>query len=109
VTISNGEVFDLDRPLIVGRKPRSPRFAGNEVPRLVAVSGPHQDISRSHLKIELEDWSVMVNDMGSTNGTLLHRLGQPDRRLQGTEQVVAASGDVFDLGDGITVTITDLS
>jgi hypothetical protein len=107
--VSNGERVPLDRPVIVGRRPKAPRFTNDDMPRLVAVAGPQQDISRSHLKVDLEDWSVLVTDLGSTNGTVLRRAGQPDRRLQGPEQVVAQAGDVFDLGDGVTVTVVELA
>jgi hypothetical protein len=109
ILLSTGERIVLDRPVIIGRKPRSPRFSNQDVPRLVSVNGPHQDISRSHLKIELEDWSVMVSDMGSTNGTTLRRPGLPERRLQGPEPVVAQVGDVYDMGDGVTMTVEELA
>ncbi|MDR1078590.1 MAG: FHA domain-containing protein [Propionibacteriaceae bacterium] len=109
IALSNGERYPLDQPVIIGRKPRSPRFSNQDVPRLIAVNGPRQDISRSHLKIALEDWSVMVSDLGSTNGTVLRRAGQPDRRLQAAEQVVAQTGDLYDLGDGVTVSIEELA
>jgi hypothetical protein len=109
LALSTGERIPLDRPVIIGRKPRAPRFSNQDVPRLVTVDSPQQDISRSHLKIDLEDWSVLVSDLGSTNGTVLKRPGQPDRRLQGPEQVVAQAGDVYDLGDGITVQVVSLT
>ncbi|MDR0960799.1 MAG: FHA domain-containing protein [Propionibacteriaceae bacterium] len=108
-SLGTTERYPLDRPVVLGRKPRSTRFSVNDVPRLIAVNGPRQDISRSHLRIDLEDWSVIASDLGSTNGTVLRRPGQPDRRLQAPEQVVAQAGDVYDLGDGVTVAIVELA
>ena len=105
VTISTGEVVELDRPLVVGRRPRSKRFSDGSVPHLLTVPSPSQDISRSHLAIELQDWSVLASDLGTTNGTILKRAGLPDRRLAPKEQVLVKDGDTFDLGDGILVTV----
>jgi hypothetical protein len=106
--LSTAVAFDLDRPLVIGRRPRSARFSSTAVPRLVTVLSPSQDISRSHLMVELEDWSVLVSDLGTTNGTVLRRAGFPDRRLQSKENVLAKNGDVFELGDGVTVTFRGL-
>ncbi|MDR2348510.1 MAG: FHA domain-containing protein [Bifidobacteriaceae bacterium] len=106
--LSNGEQFPLDRSLVVGRKPRSPRFAPGDEPRLVALGDDYQDISRSHVLIALDDWSVTVHDLGSTNGTWLKRVGQPDRRLGESDPVLAESGDVYDIGDGLTITLAGL-
>ncbi|MCL2786945.1 MAG: FHA domain-containing protein [Micrococcales bacterium] len=98
---STGQAHSLDHSLIIGRKPRSARFTSGSVPVLVTVASPSQDISRTHLMVELADWSVHVVDLGATNGTILRRKGQRDRRLQPRESVLAVSGDVYDLGDGV--------
>ncbi|MDR1825363.1 MAG: FHA domain-containing protein [Bifidobacteriaceae bacterium] len=106
--ISTGELIELDRPAVIGRRPRSTKFGPGQVPQLITVPSPNQDISRSHLEIDLEDWSVLVKDMGTTNGTILKRPGQPDRRLHPGEQVLAQNGDTFDIGDGVLVTVGSL-
>jgi hypothetical protein len=107
--VNPGERYELNQPMVLGRKPRSARFDPLNAPILVTVPSPSQDISRSHLGIELEDWSVLVVDLDATNGTILRRPGMPDRRLQPREQVLAKNGDVYDLGDGVTVTIGGLA
>ncbi|BDZ41258.1 hypothetical protein GCM10025865_05570 [Paraoerskovia sediminicola] len=71
----------------------------------MTVESPEQDISRSHVEIRLEGWHVLVDDLGTTNGTVLHRPGQPPRRLQPGVPEIASSGDVVDLGDGVTLTL----
>jgi hypothetical protein len=108
VKLSTGEQFELDQPMIFGRRPKATRFSGADVPRIVTLGGDLSDISRSHLRIMLQDWNVLVSDAGSTNGTMLRRPGQPDRRLQTSDEVMAKQGDVFDLGNGITVTVVRL-
>ncbi|MFP3714537.1 FHA domain-containing protein [Puerhibacterium sp. TATVAM-FAB25] len=100
---SAGEVVDLDRTVVVGRRPRAPRTSGGDGARLVTVDSPSQDISRSHVEVRLEGWHVLVSDMATTNGTTLLRPGQPPRRLHPSEGVLVADGDVVDLGDGVTL------
>lgn len=102
--VRGGQVVELDRPVIVGRRPRTNNTSADQMPRLVTVSSPQQDISRSHTAISLEDWHVLVTDLATTNGTTLLRPGQPPRRLHPNEKELVSDGDVVDLGDGVTLT-----
>ncbi|WP_304599233.1 FHA domain-containing protein [Isoptericola sp. BMS4] len=102
--VSDGPRVTLDRPVVVGRRPRSPRAAGDDLPRLITVPSPQQDISRSHLEVRLEGWHVLISDMSTTNGTTLLRAGQPPLRLHPGEPVMVVAQDVVDLGDGVTLT-----
>ncbi|MCK0118047.1 FHA domain-containing protein [Isoptericola sp. S6320L] len=104
MAVSGGPRVALDRPVVVGRRPRSPRAASDDLPRLVTVPSPQQDISRSHLEVRLEGWHVLVSDMSTTNGTTLLRSGQPPLRLHPGEPVLVVASDVVDLGDGVTLT-----
>ncbi|HEX5858842.1 MAG TPA: FHA domain-containing protein [Microbacterium sp.] len=108
IHLSTGEVVALDRTVVIGRRPRSTRVSGTELPHLIAVDSPQQDISRSHVEIRPEADSVIVVDLHTTNGTTLLRAGKEPVRLHPGEQTVVVSGDVIDLGDGITVTFEDL-
>ncbi|MFF3064784.1 FHA domain-containing protein [Oerskovia sp. NPDC057915] len=107
-TLSNGQVVELDRPVVLGRRPRTTRAQSNDLPRLVAVPSPEQDISRSHVEIQLEGWHVLVCDLNTTNGTTLLRPGQPPRRLHPGEPAMVVSHDVVDVGDGVTFTFEGL-
>lgn len=109
IRLSTGQELTLDRPVVVGRKPRVSRVGGASVPRLVSVPSPEQDISRSHLEVRLEGVSVLVVDLGSTNGSTLLRTGQLPVRLHPHEAVLVVDGDVVDLGEGVTLTFEDLA
>jgi hypothetical protein len=98
------QVVELDRPVVVGRRPRTNNASADRTPRLVTVASPEQDISRSHVEVTLEEWHVLVADLATTNGTTLLRPGQPPRRLHPNEKVIVVEGDVVDLGDGATLT-----
>lgn len=108
VRVSTGQVVVLDRTVIIGRRPRSTRASGADLPHLVAVGSPQQDISRSHLEIRPEGDTVVVVDLHTTNGSTLLRPGNDPLRLHPGEQTLVLSGDVVDLGDGVTVTFEDL-
>lgn len=106
--LSSGEVLVLDTPAVLGRSPRVGRVAGGDVPRPVTVPSPTREVSGTHLAIRLEEWHVLVADLGSANGTILRRPGQPPQRLHPREPALVFSGDVVDLGDGVTVAFEGL-
>lgn len=109
VRVSTGQVVELDRTVIIGRRPRATRASGDNMPHLVAVESPEQDISRSHLEIRPEGDSVVVIDLHTTNGSTLLRPGADPVRLHPGEQTLVLSGDVVDLGDGVTVVFEGLT
>jgi hypothetical protein len=108
VRLSSGQVVELERPVVIGRRPRSTRASGAELPTLVAVDSPEGDISRSHVEIRAEGEHVLVTDLATTNGTVLRRVGQDPVRLHPQEPTMVVTGDTLDLGDGVTVTFEDL-
>jgi len=108
VRLSSGQVVELERPVVIGRRPRSTRASGAELPTLIAVDSPEGDISRSHIEIRAEGEHVLVTDLATTNGTVLLRGGQDPVRLHPSEPTMVVTGDVLDLGDGVTVTFEDL-
>lgn len=106
--LSTGVIVPLDRTVVIGRRPRSTRVSGTDLPRLVAVDSPQQDISRSHLELRVEGDTIVATDLQTTNGTVLLRAGTSPTRLHPGEQTVVVPGDVLDLGDGITVDVEGL-
>lgn len=108
IRVSTGQVVELDRTVIIGRRPRSQRASGENLPHLVAVESPQQDISRSHLEVRPDADTVVVIDLHTTNGSTLLRPGADPVRLHPGEQTLVLSGDVVDLGDGVTVAFEGL-
>ena len=108
IRISDGQVVELDTTVIVGRRPRSPRSSGDALPTLIAVDSPEQDISRNHVEIRAEGEHVLVVDLDTTNGSVLLRGGSDPVRLHPSEPTMVVSGDVLDIGDGVTIAFEDL-
>ncbi|MGO4189879.1 FHA domain-containing protein [Pseudarthrobacter sp. TAF60_1] len=106
--VSTGELVDLDQSLVIGRQPSVSRVQGGVMPRLVQVSSPSGDISRSHVEVRLEGWHVMLCDLKATNGTVLVREGQQPRRLAQNEMAILLDGDIAELGDDISLRFEEI-
>ncbi|HEU4849241.1 MAG TPA: FHA domain-containing protein [Terrimesophilobacter sp.] len=105
IRIGSHEPIPLDVPAYIGRRPSSPRITGGRLPRLVMVPSPSREVSSTHLEIRQEGPTVVVTDLGSTNGTVVtNPLGPPVKLRQG-ESVVVVDGSIVDIGDGIRVVI----
>ena len=102
--------LELDRPVLVGRAPAPSEVRGLEdsAPAVLTVPSPGQLISRNHLLIELDEWSVLARNLSESNGTLLLREGEPARKIPSSEPVLLRAGDVLDLGDGQSLAMEDL-
>jgi hypothetical protein len=102
---SDGTTTEVDRAVLIGRAPSAQR-SNSRSPRLMTVPSPGHDISRTHLEVAPEGWTVVVTDLHSTNGTILVRPGGANRQpLPAGEAVPVELGSVVELGDGISVLI----
>jgi predicted component of type VI protein secretion system len=81
-----GQTFMLDRDwLTVGRDPSND----------IVINDPQ--VSRQHMRITRQGQMVVIEDLGSTNGSFANGV-----RLTGPH--VMSNGDVIGLGDGVTLT-----
>lgn len=103
--IRGGEVFDLSRPVLVGRKPSAPRIRRGPEPRLVTVPSPSKEVSSTHLELRMQGAAVVVSDMRSTNGTSVVLPGGRSRTLLRGESAAVPPGSLIALGDGIVIDI----
>jgi hypothetical protein len=105
VVFPDGRSIVLDRPVYVGRSPRSPRITSGLVPELVAVPSPRREVSATHIEIQQEGRAIVVRDLGSTNGTRLSAPGAPPSVLSPGASRVIAAGTRLDLGDDVVLEI----
>ncbi len=110
--VSNGDVVEVDRVVLVGRAPEGRRLSLSEQPALVTVASPLQEISSTHLEVRpgsgADHGSAVVTDLGSTNGTVLVQPGLPPESMQPGNAVQLIPGAVIDLGDGVTIQVTNV-
>ncbi len=110
LVISNGDVVDVDRAVVIGRAPESRRYNDTEQPLLVTVPSPHLEISSTHVEVRpgsgADHGSAVVTDLGSTNGTVLVQPGLGPEDLAPGVPVQLVPGALIDLGDGVTIQVT---
>lgn len=111
LVFSTGDVVDVDRVILAGRAPEARRFASHDQPRLLTLPSPHQEISSTHLEVRpgagADHGMAIVTDLGSTNGTVLMQPGLPAEDLRPGIAVSLVPGAVLDLGDGVTIQVTN--
>lgn len=112
LVFSTGDVVLVDRTVLVGRAPEARRFASHDQPHVVTVSSPQQEISSTHLEIRpgagADHGSAIATDLGSTNGTVLAQPGLEPEELTPGIAVSLIPGAVLDLGDGVTIQVTNV-
>jgi hypothetical protein len=107
--LSVGDVIALDRGVVMGRAPRADAAgpdgyggsAGEERPHVVKLPSADGDVSRTHLRVTLDGWHVLVTDLNSTNGTLVTLPGREPQQLRPGEPMPIKPGTVVTLADGI--------
>jgi FHA domain len=108
--ISNGDVIDVDRAVVIGRAPEARRVNDTEQPKLVTVPSPHLEISSTHIEVRpgsgADHGSAVVTDLGSTNGTVVVQPGLGPEDLSPGVAVQLIPGAIIDLGDGVTIQVT---
>ena len=81
-----GQVFAIDRDVLtLGREPTNP----------IVVNDPQ--VSRQHARIARQGGAIVIEDLGSTNGTFINGM-----RLTGPRALTP--GDVIGLGEAVTLT-----
>jgi hypothetical protein len=95
----------LDTPVIFGRNPSLPRVAQSVAPLLITVASPYALVSSSHVSLVQEGDTVVVTDLGSTNGTFLGIPGRAWQRMRAHESFVVLPGALLDIGDGNIIEI----
>ncbi len=100
--IEGGETIAINGTIVAGRNPKTTALKSAGPPRLVALPYPH--VSSNHFALVLEGWTLLVQDLNSSNGTFLRRHGKQPVKLPNTP-VPLTAGDLIDLGKGIFVSL----
>ena len=110
VVSSAGQSLELSGPVLVGRDPTAGdvRTCTGMPPSIMSVPSPEHLISRNHVLIDVDEWSVLAQDLSNANGTVLIREGAAPIRLSRTEPALLRSGDILDLGDGQSLILENL-
>ena len=66
LTFDDGQVVVLNQGCVLGRTPNADEHEGSTT---IPLDG--KKISRQHAAVILDGWNVLVDDLGSTNGTIV--------------------------------------
>jgi hypothetical protein len=109
VRLPDGGEVRLDTIVHLGRRPRPPRIQSAVPPRLITVASPTSAVSGTHLEIRQEGGSVVVTDLGSTNGTIVNPPRGRTQRLRAGQSLTVLPGTRMDIGDGNIIEILPVS
>lgn len=99
LVVDDGTTFSIDQDLIVGRDAPSHADvrAGTASPMM--LSDDSLALSRHHARIRLDDWSVFVTDLNSSNGTWFSRGSTGSwNRVSPDQSVALEAGDRIRVG-----------
>jgi len=98
-------VLRLDRPVVIGRRPALPRILRGPAPELVTVPSVNGQVSSSHLLVHAEGEAAVVDDLRSTNGTVIRPPGAAPFRMPAGASNVVLTGTVVEIGDGNVIEV----
>ena len=104
LAFDSGLVVDVDRSQLIGRRPTAPTDA-DELPNLITLPSPDGDISRAHTAVRVEGWDLLVEDVGSTNGTEVRLPGRDPVRLREHDPVLVVAGTEVTLAGTVRFTV----
>lgn len=93
--ISDGSHVSVQGSAVLGRRPQLRRGAN----QLVRLSDPSGELSKSHLIVGHEEDDFWLVDLGSTNGTWVHRADGGLIECHPARRVKISAGDVVEIGD----------
>lgn len=96
-------VVPLDRPVIVGRRPGAARAGEHPEPRRLVVPADCADVSSRHARIEQLGETLVVADLGSTNGIVVHWSNGAPRRLRPGESSAVLPDATVELGERLLI------
>ena len=105
LTLSTGAAVEVAGDVVIGRAPQVQAGGDPHIVALVPVSSPQHMVSRSHLMLTTSGWSILAQDLGSANGTVLARPGATPVLLGSGMPTPVFMGDLMDVGDGVTLRI----
>lgn len=100
--LPGGDVVALDRPVVFGRRP-SPSGPG-DWPHLVTLPHDSTYLSRRHLRIDLDGWHVLAEDLASRGGTTVVAPGRDPEMIRPHEPYLLEHGTILDLAGAYRLT-----
>ena len=99
LVLDDGAIFQLDADYVIGREPTLDASVAAGKARPLRITDNAEILSRVHAQVQLDEWRVMVTDLGSANGTKIRLPDQAaDQQLVPRAPAVLRPGSRVDLG-----------
>jgi hypothetical protein len=96
----DGSAFEVDSDFVIGREADQDERVMTGAAQAVVPNDPQGLVSRRHAVIHLDGWNVIVQDLGSRNGTYVTLPGQAtELKLDRDQSIVIKSGSAIRVGD----------
>ena len=102
-------VVALDRPVDIGRSPGLSRVGEHPAPRRVVIPADQGEVSARHVRVEQVGETLVVHDLGSTNGVVVHWASGASRRLRRSESIAVLPDAIIALADGVELDFVSAS
>ena len=99
LVVDDGTTYSLNEDLIIGREPTSHDDVLAGIASPMILTDDTLSLSRKHARIILDDWTVAVQDLNSSNGTYLSRAGQHENWTK----ILSGSTMTLEPGDQLRV------
>lgn len=103
--LTDGRVFELNKTTLIGRRPKSQ--SSEEDVQLIELDDTDNKLSRTHARVTVAEGTVYIEDLGSTNGSLLVKADSTKVILANREPHDVQAGDIVDLGGGQIITFVE--
>lgn len=100
-------VLGLERPIVIGRGPRTTTTASGHVSVPIVVESPGRAVSATHLLVERQGALARLEDLGSRNGSLVELPDGTRRLLRDRAEILAPIGARIEIGDGIRLEVVE--
>ena len=96
IVFDDGSAYGLDRSYVIGREPRP---GDGSSAQMLVLRDNNETLSRTHASLRLDDWTVQLVDLGSTNGTYVwDQANERWNQLSPNAPIALRSGDTVALG-----------
>lgn len=102
--LSDGGDVPLDRGVLLGRAPTAGSTGGPDRPHVIRWGVHSGEVSRNHVEVTLDGWTVFVTDLDSSNGTLVTAPAGQSCSLQPMVPQAIEPGTVVSAADGVSFT-----
>lgn len=98
-TFDDGSTCSVQWDMVIGRDPRTDERVVDQTAAPFSLTDVELKVSRRHLRVDLVGWDVLVEDLGTANGTFVQEGNGGARRLAPGEKFRLRTGSQVYLGD----------